>query len=131
MDVRPDEGMEGGVFAPYGGKYEGSGRDRGLTPFPRTSEEQGSKIQKRGAESTNKDYDYRSSVLFNLQQIGENAKLIRLWLSENSTYDWNPVCSFRDFIAHNYARVENKVIWKILTDDFPLMMNEVIRLKSL
>ena len=52
MDVRPDEGMEGGVFAPYGGKYEGSGRDRGLTPFPRTSEEQGSKIQKRGAEST-------------------------------------------------------------------------------
>ena len=52
MDVRPDEEMEGGVFAPYGGKYEGSGRDRGLTPFPRTSEEQGSKIQKRGAEST-------------------------------------------------------------------------------
>ena len=52
MDARPDEGMEGGVFAPYGGKYEGSGRDRGLTPFPRTSEEQGSKIQKRGAEST-------------------------------------------------------------------------------
>lgn len=82
-------------------------------------------------DSFNKDYDYRSSVLFNLQQIGENAKLIRLWLSENSTYDWNPVCSFRDFIAHNYACVENKVIWKILTDDFPLMMNEVIRLKSL
>ena len=82
-------------------------------------------------DSFNKDYDYQSSVLFNLQQIGENAKLIRLWLSENSTYDWNPVCSFRDFIAHNYARVENKVIWKILTDDFPLMMNGAIRLKSL
>ena len=42
-----------GAFSPrIGGKYEGSGRDRGLTPFPRTSEEQGSKIQKRGAEST-------------------------------------------------------------------------------
>ncbi|WP_400206842.1 hypothetical protein, partial [Methanomethylophilus alvi] len=41
------------AFSPrIGGKYEGSGRDRGLTPFPRTPEEQGSKIQKRGAEST-------------------------------------------------------------------------------
>jgi len=77
------------------------------------------------------DYDYQSSVLFNLQQIGETAKSIRTWLSENSTYDWNPVCSFRDFIAHNYARVENKMIWKILSDDYPQMMGEIIRLKSI
>ena len=62
MDVRPDEGMEGGVFAPYGGKYEGSGRDRGLTPFPRTSEEQGSKIQKRGAESTREGMGYHQEI---------------------------------------------------------------------
>lgn len=81
-------------------------------------------------ESFCSDYDYQSSVLFNLQQIGETAKTIRQWLSENSQYDWDPVCGFRDFIAHNYAHADNAMIWKILTDDFPSVMDEVARLSS-
>ena len=79
-------------------------------------------------ESFDSDYDYQASVIFNLQQIGENAKAIRSWLADNSNYDWNPVCGFRDFIAHSYARVDNTVVWKILIDDFPSMVNELARL---
>ena len=69
---------------------------------------------------------YNMSCAFSLMQIGECVKKISQWLcSENNNVEWNKVCRFRDFIAHNYGKVDNVVVWNIIDKHLPILNNEI------
>jgi len=64
-------------------------------------------------------------------QIGESVKRIEGWLTSNSDLvKWKAVCRFRDFIAHNYGKVESSMIWGMITTDYPILRSEIKRLMS-
>lgn len=72
------------------------------------------------------DDAYNMSCTFALMQIGEHVKRIDTWLNENcDNVDWNSICRFRDLVAHNYGKVSKKIVWNIMTEDIPVMMETV------
>lgn len=60
-----------------------------------------------------------------LAQIGEEAKKIEPWLDSNSDYRWKDVIRFRDFAYHNYPATDYNIIWEIISEDVPKLLNEL------
>ncbi len=69
---------------------------------------------------------YNMSCAFSLMQIGECVKRISEWLcSVSDVVDWNKVCRFRDFIAHNYGKNDNVILWDIIENHIPILKMEI------
>ena len=67
------------------------------------------------------DSDYIDSVLMNLSQIGELAKLLSedYVRSTSSSIPWKQIRGLRNVIIHDYNNVETESIWNTITDDIP------------
>ena len=69
-------------------------------------------------ESFQADYEYQSACAMYILQIGEKATR----LSENlktghSNIPWRDIIGMRNIFAHDYERVDNKMIWETLSND--------------
>lgn len=65
-----------------------------------------------------------------LEQIGEHAKRIDLWLSNHSDYEWSKVMRFRDLVTHHYSTVDFGIVWSIIENDVPPLYEELIHLRD-
>ena len=66
------------------------------------------------------DWDYKSSIAFNIQQIGELAKkLSDTFKAGNKLIPWKDIAGMRDLFAHQYASMNVKEIWQTATEDIP------------
>ena len=81
-----------------------------------------------GRDEFLRDWAYQDSCIMVLGQIGEETKKILDWLQSNSGYNWKDVARFRDFIYHCYSRTNYDLVWKIIEDDVPDLIDEVDRL---
>lgn len=82
-----------------------------------------------GKEQFVTDYDYQSSCVFSIQQIGEIVKNNYDWLTSNSPdFDWKGFARFRDFAAHNYHHPDFNLLWDTVNEDIPAIWNECLRL---
>lgn len=67
------------------------------------------------------DWDYKSSVSFNIQQIGELAKRLSEEYIEETRTDipWKEIKDIRDLFAHQYASMNVEEIWNTAKNDIP------------
>ncbi|MBQ9042563.1 MAG: DUF86 domain-containing protein [Eggerthellaceae bacterium] len=48
-------------------------------------------------------------------------------LSENVTdnapdFPWSKIVGFRNFIAHGYAQIDRHLVWQVITDELPQLI---------
>jgi uncharacterized protein with HEPN domain len=66
-------------------------------------------------ESYAKDFKTKYAVERGYLIVGEIVKrLPRMFREEYSALEWTSLAAFRDFIAHNYVKIENVAVWKAL-----------------
>lgn len=65
-----------------------------------------------GKEAFEKSYVIQDAVIRQYEVIGEIAKrLPSEVLTQQTTVQWKNIIGFRDFLAHNYYRVDLRVVW--------------------
>jgi uncharacterized protein with HEPN domain len=65
-----------------------------------------------GKSSFDADYVIQDAVIRQYEVIGEIAKRINpALLDTQPSIDWKSIKGFRDFLAHNYDRVDLNIIW--------------------
>ena len=63
-------------------------------------------------------------------QIGEYiGRLSEDFKLNNSNIDWKKFKGMRDFVTHQYERVENYFIWTTLSEDIPKLKNDLYSIK--
>ena len=69
------------------------------------------------------DADYQRSVSFCIMQIGELAgKLSAEFRSASADrIQWGPVKGMRNLVAHDYANVNQDIIWETVVTDIPVL----------
>ena len=68
------------------------------------------------------------SMSFRLIQIQENAKkLTDDYKSAHGSIPWTDIAGLRNRIVHDYGSVRLDIIFSTLTDDVPLLINELSR----
>lgn len=78
----------------------------------------------------NKEKKYSIERL--LEIIGESTNHISeetLYDADNST-PWNKIISFRNFVAHEYFRIDYTIIYKLAKNQILPLKNEIIRIKN-
>lgn len=67
------------------------------------------------------DWDYRSSIAFNIQQIGELAKKLSKEFVDNTndSIPWHDISGMRDLFAHQYDYMDLDEIWHTANQDIP------------
>lgn len=66
-----------------------------------------------GKEAFDASFVIQDAVIRQYQVIGEIAKrLPPELLATQSNVNWQAVKGFRDFLAHNYDRVDLKIVWE-------------------
>lgn len=38
-------------------------------------------------------------------------------------FPWSKIIGFRNFIAHGYAQIDRRLVWRIITDELPQLMD--------
>lgn len=84
-------------------------------------------------DKTRADYDadevLRLALVHLIQTIGEAARNIsKTFQDEHPEIAWKPIMGIRHRIVHNYADVDDQVIWKTLTDDLPPLIQQLEKL---
>lgn len=60
------------------------------------------------------------AVMMNFILIGEACKrLSDKFKSENAQIDWGGINSYRNFIAHEYFGVDEKIVWRTIKIELP------------
>jgi uncharacterized protein with HEPN domain len=70
-----------------------------------------------------KDWSYQDACVMILGQIGESAKTIEPWLVSHHGYNWSRVIRFRDFAYHNYSKTKYEMVWKMISEDVPELLD--------
>jgi uncharacterized protein with HEPN domain len=73
----------------------------------------------------------QSAVLYQFTIIGEAILHIDSDLLLKVHYPWHMVRGFRNFIAHEYHKLEMSAVWTIIDIDLPLLKNKIDELKNL
>lgn len=75
-----------------------------------------------------KTYD---ATLRKLELIGEAATHIPESIREKSTgIPWRQVVATRNQLIHGYLGIDNDILWSIIQDDIPNLLNELVKLKA-
>lgn len=63
------------------------------------------------------------AVIRNLEVIGQCVKAHGLETLESSTPDirWRAIAAFRNVLAHEYRGVKPSLVWRVVTDELPLL----------
>jgi len=77
-------------------------------------------------ESTGLNYD---ATVRNLELIGEAAMHIPTEIREQySSIPWRQIIATRNRLIHGYLGIDNDILWSIIQDDVPLIINELQRI---
>ena len=77
-----------------------------------------------------KDILVQSGILFQFSIIGEAIQHIDADKLERINYPWHMVRGFRNFIAHEYHKLEMEAVWGIITRDLPILKMKLEELKK-
>jgi uncharacterized protein with HEPN domain len=77
-----------------------------------------------------KDILVQSGVLYQFSIIGEAIQHIDRDRLEMVEYTWHLVRGFRNFIAHEYHKLEMEAVWGIITIDLPILKLKIEELKK-
>lgn len=65
-----------------------------------------------GEDAFYADYRIQDAVIRQYEVIGEIAKRLPAFLLDSQPeVDWRAIKGFRDFLAHNYDKIELEVVW--------------------
>ncbi len=71
------------------------------------------------------------AVSLNLLVIGEGAlRLTEDTRRRQSEIPWRDLIGLRHRIAHGYARIDLRIVWRIVQDDLPRLMQQLERLSG-
>ena len=66
------------------------------------------------------------AVMMNFILIGEACKrLSNKFKSENAQIDWSGINSYRNFIAHEYFGVDEKIVWRTIKIELPKLKKDL------
>ena len=66
------------------------------------------------------------AVMMNFILIGEACKrLSGKFKTENTQIDWTGINSYRNFIAHEYFGVDEKIVWRTITIELPKLKKDL------
>lgn len=67
-----------------------------------------------------------SAVIREFEIIGEAVGKIPSELKQKRTdVEWQDIKDFRNLLIHEYFGVDLEIVWKIIQDDLPILMNAV------
>ena len=86
-----------------------------------------------GISSGEEFYKCKDQLIFNaclnlLMAIGEESKKISDDLKSTASFDWRPVISLRNKLAHDYRGIDFLIIWDILKQHLPALKKVSIQL---
>lgn len=65
------------------------------------------------------------AVMMNFILIGEACKRLSAKLkNENIQIDWNGIKAYRNFIAHEYFGVDEKIVWRTIKIELPKLKKD-------
>ena len=90
-------------------------------------------IEKIQSYINNMDYDKfsKSEIIveacaFNLSQLGEvTRKLEDEFQKNNPTIPWKAIYGMRNKIIHDYDGINLKVVWETITEDLPVLAEQL------
>jgi uncharacterized protein with HEPN domain len=69
-----------------------------------------------------------SAVVRKLEIIGEAAKNVPAAVRErHGSLPWSRLAKMRDRLAHGYFAVDNEIVWKVVTEELPVLKAELQR----
>lgn len=67
------------------------------------------------------------AVVKNIEILGEASNMLTdEFRSEHPQTPWKQVNGMRNYIVHEYFQVDNNVVWDVITNDLPLLEQQVI-----
>ena len=73
-----------------------------------------------------KDRKTYSAVIREFEIIGEAvAKLPDDWKRRRADIEWQDIKDFRNLLTHEYFGVDLEIVWKIIKDDLPTLMDAI------
>jgi len=73
-----------------------------------------------------KDDLHFDAVLRNLEIIGEAAKNISEERRQKYPHvKWRKIAGFRDIVAHNYFGVSDEIVWDVVQNEIPTLLESV------
>lgn len=85
-------------------------------------------LDQESFEADEKAYD---ATLRKLELIGEAATHIPDTIRESSPeIPWRKVVATRNRLIHGYLGIDNDILWSIIRDDIPGLLNELKKLKK-
>ena len=66
------------------------------------------------------------ACVFNLSQIGEfTTRLEPEFLQNHSNIPWHQIKGLRNRIVHDYNGVSTILVWEIISEDLPVLKNQI------
>lgn len=76
-----------------------------------------------------KDEKTFDAVLHNLEILGEAAKHIPPDVQSPYPHvEWRKIAGLRDVIAHEYLGIDEDILWDIIENRIPLLLNDLLRI---
>jgi uncharacterized protein with HEPN domain len=85
-------------------------------------------LKRKDFEDYSHDLMLSSAVERQFEILGEALKRIRdkdQEFLESSITGWRGAISFRNILAHGYDHLDNEIIWGIIEDDLPLLIESL------
>ena len=80
-------------------------------------------VQGKSRTEYERDEVLRFALLHLIQTVGEAARNISdEFQHQHPEIAWKPIMGIRHRIVHNYADIDEEVIWKTVTDDLPALV---------
>lgn len=80
-------------------------------------------------EDFSKDNRTIDAVIRNFEIIGEASNLLPDEIKDQyPEIDWHRIRGFRNRVVHNYFGVDLQIVWKIIFDQIPGLISEIIRI---
>ena len=78
----------------------------------------------------NSGLNYDATVR-NLELLGEAATHIPLKVRDaHPAVSWRQVIATRNLLLHGYLGIDNDTLWSIITDDIPVLLSQLRKLKD-
>ncbi|HXS58235.1 MAG TPA: DUF86 domain-containing protein [Hanamia sp.] len=71
------------------------------------------------------------AVQHNFMIIGEAvARISEEYKQQQGQINWRQIKDFRNIIVHDYFGIDNRIVWDIIKDDLPPLLNSIIALTT-
>ena len=68
------------------------------------------------------------AVVKNIEILGEASNMLtEEFRSKHSQTPWKQVNGMRNYIVHEYFQVDNNVVWDVITNDLPVLKEQIIK----